>query len=47
MLCGVDYPVKPDNDRERECGGNDRRKIMLDNDRGRNGWIMTIIKSAG
>jgi hypothetical protein len=26
---------------------NDRRKIMLDNDRGRNGWIMTIIKSAG
>lgn len=38
MLCGVDYPVKP---------GNDRRKIMLDNDRGRNGWIMTIIKSAG
>ena len=20
MLCGVDYPVKPDNDRERECG---------------------------
>ena len=20
MFCGVDYPVKPDNDRERECG---------------------------
>mgnify|MGYP003166107943 CR=1 FL=1 len=19
MLCGMDYPVKPDNDREREC----------------------------
>ena len=38
MLCGVDYPAKP---------GNDRRKIMLDNDMRRNGWIMTIIKSAG
>jgi len=19
MLCGMDYPVKPDNDREKEC----------------------------
>ena len=36
ILCGIDYPVKPDNDRERECqimtGGGDC-PIKSDNDR--------------
>ena len=35
MLCGMDYPVKPD---------NDRRKRVLDNDRERECRIMTVRK---
>lgn len=31
MLCGVDYPAKPD---------NDRRKIMLDNDNNKISRVM-------
>ena len=29
MLCGVDYPVKPDNDREGECRVMTEKKEVL------------------
>ena len=41
MLCGMDYPVKPDNDRERECRIKTVRKLNRMMTERQNGRMMT------